>query len=66
MSAILVIWIGFGQAQTMAVTRFPSIDECVAAKVAIEAAYNGGMFSTIDPDDVRCLPVPAKTERNDG
>lgn len=60
MSAILVIWIGFAQAQTMAVTRFPSMEECIAAKVAIEAAYNGGIVNAFDPDGIRCLPVEVK------
>lgn len=37
MSAILLIWIGLGSSQTMAVDHFKTMDECHAAAAALRS-----------------------------
>lgn len=48
MKALLIIWIGWGQTQVLAIDHFDSIDECLSASAAFRK-YN-------DRLEASCLP----------
>ena len=49
---ILMIWIGAGQAQTMAMERFENRQTCQSAREAILKEWDSYSMS---PKDVRCI-----------
>lgn len=52
--AIMIIWMGIGQAQVLTTEKFDTEAECEAAKAGIVMHYNGKWSSIID-SDIECV-----------
>jgi hypothetical protein len=55
MKALLVVWIGLGNTQSVTVTVMDSLAECEAAIAALEAAPKWSRLA----DDAMCVPYAA-------
>jgi hypothetical protein len=56
--AIMIIWIGAGNTQTMAVSDFESLADCEAAKAALIQSHDG--WFERDLKNARCVPYSSK------
>lgn len=58
--ALLLIWIGFGNTQTLATSYMPNMETCERALVALQAEH-----SEFRGKWTKCIPIGIPTERED-
>lgn len=58
--ALLIIWIGVAQAQTVPIIRYESVEQCELARDAVLKRFydKDRWLNHIGPQDVECLKVP--------
>jgi hypothetical protein len=58
--AVLVVWFGFAQSQTLSVTNFDTMEQCLGAKVALDKRFENSWH--YEEENVECLPYTAAAE----